>query len=170
MRISMAGLLFLGLWLQSPGLAAEEGTKEAEMQKARVTGIGGVFFLANDDHVALFKWYEEHLGIKKESWGGGLLMWEQDERKDDGGSTVWHVAAKDSDWFKPSDQRFMINYRVDDLERLLEQLKAADIAIHKGPEYHENGIFAQLFDPEGNLIELWQPMAWDDKNKREVQP
>ena len=59
----------------------------------------------------------------------------------------------------------MINYRVDDLERLIEQLMAADIDILGGPEYHENGVFAWIMDPDGNKLELWEPMAWDPDNK-----
>lgn len=132
---------------------------------ARVTGIGGVFFLAQNDNKTLARWYETHLGIRLQDWGGGVLNWPEDVA-DDGGATVWHVAGPDSDWFKPSAARFMINYRVDDLEELLAQLRAADVAIHKGPEYHENGIFAWVLDPDGNKVELWQPMAWDEANKR----
>ena len=60
----------------------------------------------------------------------------------------------------------MINYRVDDLDALLAQLRAADVPVVKGPESHENGKFAWIMDPEGNKVELWQPMAWDEKNTR----
>ncbi len=132
---------------------------------AKVTGIGGVFFLAGEDNVKLAKWYEEHLGIALEPWGGGVLEWQHDQAED-GGATVWHVAERDSDWFAPSKSRFMINYRVDDLEQLIKQLQQADIEILQGPEYHENGIFARLLDPEGNKLELWEPKIWDEKNKR----
>lgn len=132
---------------------------------ARVTGIGGVFFLANEDNDKLAKWYEEHLGISLQDWGGGLLEWKND-LAEDGGATVWHVAAADSEWFAPSKSRFMINYRVDDLEELIEQLTGAGTTILQGPEYHENGVFAWLLDPEGNKVELWEPKSWDEKNKR----
>ena len=80
--------------------------------------------------------------------------------------TVWHVADHDSSWFSPSESRLMINYRVDDLEELVEQLKNDDIEILQGPEYHENGVFVWIMDPEGNKIELWEPKIWDEKNKR----
>jgi len=133
--------------------------------KAKVTGIGGVFFLAQEDHKALSAWYQEHLGIPIQDWGGGLIFWKGDTASD-GGLTVWHAAEKDSDWFAPSKSRFMINYRVDDLEKMIEQLESAGIEIIKGPEYHENGIFAWIMDPQGNKIELWEPMLWDPKNKR----
>ncbi len=60
----------------------------------------------------------------------------------------------------------MVNYRVDNMARMIEQLSAGSIDIHKGPEYHENGVFAWIMDPEGNKIELWEPMIWDEKNKK----
>lgn len=132
---------------------------------AKVTGIGGVFFLSRDDSKSLAAWYEKHLGLSQQDWGGSVIDWKQDTAED-GGSTVWHVAERGSEWFKPSDSSFMINYRVDDMEALIEQLTAASIEILQGPEYHENGVFAWIMDPEGNKIELWEPKLWDDKNKR----
>lgn len=132
----------------------------------RVTGIGGVFFLADRGNKALGRWYEEHLGIQLQAWGGGVLEW-KDDVAEDGGATVWHVAAADSEWFAPSKARFMINYRVDDMAALIAKLNAAGVEILEGPQYEENGVFAWIVDPEGNKVELWEPMIWDDKNKRE---
>ena len=132
---------------------------------AKVTGIGGVFFKTKADHKALASWYQEHLGIVLEDFGGAVLNWQLDTSEDKG-LTVWHVADRDSDWFSPSESTFMINYRVDDLEAMVEQLTAAGIDILKGPEYHENGAFAWLLDLEGNKIELWEPKIWDEKNKK----
>ena len=131
---------------------------------AKVTGIGGVFFKSRGDHAALAAWYEKHLGLPLESWGGAILRW-TDDKADDGGLTVWHVAEQDSQWFAPSDAPFMINYRVDDLGELLAQLRAAGVEIIAGPESHENGKFAWIMDPQGHKVELWEPMAWDEKNK-----
>jgi len=133
---------------------------------AKVTGIGGVFFLSRGDEKVLRSWYEKHLGMKLEDFGGVILKWEVDAAEDKG-MTVWHVADRDSDWFEPSESRFMINYRVDDLETLVKQLTAAGVDIQKGPEYHENGVFAWIMDPEGNKVELWEPKIWDDKNQQE---
>ncbi len=123
---------------------------------ARVTGIGGVFFKTRGDKEALQRWYAKHLGIALEPWGGAILKW-PDDTASDKGLTVWHVAAKDSDWFAPSDAPFMINYRVDDLDGLIVQLETGGVAIHKGPEQHENGKFAWVLDPDGNKVELWEP-------------
>ena len=138
---------------------------EEKQEKAKVTGIGGVFFLASDDNDKLSKWYEEHLGISLEPWGGAILEW-KDDTAEDGGVTVWHIREAESDSFSPGKSRFMVNYRVDDLEQLIRQLNSADIELLKGPEYHQNGIFAWLLDPEGNKVELWEPKLWDEKNKR----
>jgi predicted enzyme related to lactoylglutathione lyase len=103
--------------------------------------------------------------MQPEDFGAVILKWEDDTAEDEG-ITVWHVADRDSDWFSPSESTFMINYRVDDLEKMIEQLTAAGIEIQQGPEYHENGVFAWIMDPEGNKIELWEPKIWDDKNKK----
>jgi predicted enzyme related to lactoylglutathione lyase len=131
---------------------------------ARITGIGGVFFKSTGDHTALAAWYREHLGLTLESFGGAILKW-PDDKADDGGLTVWSVAKKDSKWFSPSESSFMINYRVDNLDELLEQLRTAGVNVIQGPESHENGKFAWIMDPDGNKVELWEPKAWDDKNK-----
>ncbi len=125
---------------------------------AKITGIGGVFFKSRSDHAQLAAWYARHLGLTLEPWGGAILKW-PDDKGVDHGLTVWHVAEKDSQWFSPSTSSFMINYRVDDLDGLLEQLRHADIPIVKGPESDDNGRFAWIMDPEGNKVELWQPVA-----------
>lgn len=131
---------------------------------AKVTGIGGVFLKCRGDSAALAAWYQTHLGLPLETWGGAILRW-PDDKAEDQGLTVWSLADKDSQWFSPSDSAFMINYRVDDMDALLAQLRAASIEIVGGPESHENGKFAWIMDPDGNKVELWQPMCWDEKNK-----
>lgn len=131
---------------------------------AHVTGIGGVFFKSSGDHEALARWYEENLGFALTDFGGAILRWSDDEAKD-GGLTVWHVAEKSSEWFAPSDSSFMINYRVDDMAGMLERMTANGVEVLQGPESHENGKFAWVMDPDGNKIELWEPMVWDEKNK-----
>ena len=131
---------------------------------AKVTGIGGVFFKTTGDKAALVEWYRKHLGMPLEDWGGAILRW-PDDTAEDRGLTVWSLAGKDSKWFSPSTSSFMINYRVDDLDQLLEQLRAAGVEIVQGPESAENGKFAWIMDPDGNKVELWEPMMWDEKNK-----
>ena len=90
---------------------------------ARITGIGGVFFKSTGDGKGLAAWYRQHLGLPFEDWGGAILRWPEDTAED-GGLTVWHVAAHDTKWFSPSQSSFMINYRVDNLGELLDALRA----------------------------------------------
>jgi predicted enzyme related to lactoylglutathione lyase len=124
---------------------------------AKITGIGGVFFKSKSDPKQLAAWYAQHLGLPLGEWGMALLRW-PDDKAGDGGVTVWSVAEKNTEWFSPSDSSFMINYRVDDLEGLLTQLRRDGIQIVKGPESDENGRFVWILDPDGNKVELWQPM------------
>lgn len=113
---------------------------------AKVTGIGGIFFKTKDK-AALQRWYQEHLGVPVTEWGA---MFEGE------GTTVWSVFAMDSKKFEPSNASFMVNYRVDDLDALVTQLKAAGIEI-LSREDGDYGKFAWILDPEGNKLELWQP-------------
>ncbi|MBK7046319.1 MAG: VOC family protein [bacterium] len=131
---------------------------------ARITGIGGIFFKSQGDSAALAAWYQTHLGLPLEDFGGAVLRW-PDDKAEDKGLTVWCLAKRDSQWFSPSNASFMVNYRVDNLGEMLEQLKAAGVEVLQGPESHENGKFAWIMDPDGNKVELWEPMAWDAKNK-----
>src|SRR5437868_13415991 len=113
---------------------------------AKITGIGGVFFKSKRDHKALAVWYQKHLGMPLQPWGGAALRW-PDDRAEDKGVTAWHVAKAESKWFAPSDASFMINYRVDNLGEMLEHLRAGGVKIVQGPESHENGKFAWIMDP-----------------------
>lgn len=128
---------------------------------AKITGIGGVFFKARGDTKVLAAWYQANLGMTLEDFGGAVLQWEED-RAEDKGLTVWHVADKDSTWFSPSDAGFMINYRVDDMADMIQQLAENGVEIFQGPETHANGTFAWVIDPDGNKVELWEPKLWDE--------
>jgi predicted enzyme related to lactoylglutathione lyase len=130
---------------------------------AKVTGVGGVFFKSQDP-AALAAWYRTHLGFPLEDFGGAILRWPED-KAEDRGLTVWHLAKNDSQWFSPSTSSFMINYRVDDMAGMIDQLRTGGVDVIQGPESHENGKFAWIMDPDGNKIELWEPKLWNDKNK-----
>ncbi len=147
---------------------ADESTKgtnaSSGVKVAKVTGIGGVFIKAKNNQKALAEWYQKNLGVKLEDWGGAILNW-KDDKAEDGGVTVWHAVEKDSDLFKPSESGFMINYRIDNMDAMLAQLRANGVKTLKGPESHENGKFLWLLDPDGNKVELWEAKIWDDKNK-----
>ena len=120
---------------------------------ARVTGIGGVFFKAQNPQV-LTEWYAEHLGLPVDDGGFVVLRWGGDDR----GSTVWAPFPADTDAFEwPEQKQWMVNYRVDDLDEMLGQLGAAGVSISDETFDDENGRFGHCWDPEGNRIQLWQP-------------
>lgn len=112
-----------------------------------ITGIGGIFFRATDPK-GLSAWYARHLGVGDGQWG----LWQQQA-----GQCVFSPFAADTDYF-PADRQYMLNFRVDDLDALLADLRAADIAVMTNPAWDspETGRFARIHDPEGNPIELWQ--------------
>ena len=118
----------------------------------RVSGIGGFFFRA-DDPGALALWYQERLGITTvpETYEEGA--WRQQE-----GETVFAPFQQDSEMIGPLEHTWMINFRVDDLDAIVSQLRGAGEEVEVDPERYPNGRFAELRDPEGNGIQLWQPM------------
>ena len=122
----------------------------------RVTGIGGIFFKAKDP-VALRAWYQEHLGVDVQEWGGAAFRWLDAEGKPAGGTTVWSVAGMDNDYFAPSTANFMVNYRVADLHALLAALRAEGCNVLEKVDEQEYGKFGWVVDPEGNKVELWEP-------------
>lgn len=134
-------------------------TDNDQGRKPRVHGLGGVFFKAQDP-AALSQWYARHLGIDAQDWGGALMFW---NRADTGESacTVWSPFKADTEYFKPSDKPYMLNYRVDDLAGTLAALRAEGCQVLDRYEESEQGKFGYVVDPEGALIELWQP-APDD--------
>src|SRR5262249_54530592 len=131
---------------------------------AKVTGIGGVFFKSTKDHKKLAEGYGQNLGIQLEAWGGAILKW-ADDKSEGRGPTVWHVAREKTEWFSPSPSSFMINYRIDNMAEMLAQLTRNGVEILKGPESDENGKFAWVLDPDGNKVELWEPVQGHEQNK-----
>jgi predicted enzyme related to lactoylglutathione lyase len=146
------------IWIAIPSLLLLSLTSFGRDQTPRVTGIGGVFFKATGDRQALAAWYEKHLGLKLEPWGGSILRWPEDTAEDKG-VTVHYIASKDTQ-FSANQAPFMINYRVNNLDGLIANLKKEGIELVKGPESDVNGKFAWIEDPEGNRIELWEPKAF----------
>jgi predicted enzyme related to lactoylglutathione lyase len=122
----------------------------------RVTGIGGIFFKANDPG-ALRAWYQKHLGLDVQDWGGAAFRWADKTGQPIPGTTIWNVAGNESDYFAPSKSSFMINYRVADLKSLLEALRAEGCNVLDKTDDSDYGKFGWVIDPEGNKIELWQP-------------
>ncbi|HET9048979.1 MAG TPA: VOC family protein [Chiayiivirga sp.] len=124
----------------------------------RVTGIGGIFFKAQDA-AALRAWYRRHLGIDVQEWGGTAFTWSDADGRPSGGTTIWSIGTAESDPFAPSQASFMINYRVEDLHAVVAALKAEGCKVLDALEESEFGKFAWAIDPEGNKVELWQPPA-----------
>jgi predicted enzyme related to lactoylglutathione lyase len=116
----------------------------------RVTGIGGIFFKARDPE-ALRAWYQRHLGIDVQEWGGAAFTWTA------AGTTVWSINKADSDYYAPSTSTFMINYRVEDLATLLQALRDEGCNVVDKTDESEFGKFGWVIDPEENKVELWQP-------------
>ena len=123
---------------------------------ARVTGIGGVFFKARDAD-ALRAWYRTHLGLDIQPWGGLAFKGREGETSGREGATIWSIFEGTSDYFGSDSQRFMINYRVDDLDRVLRELRAEGCQVDDKVEESEFGKFGWVHDPEGNRLELWEP-------------
>ena len=124
----------------------------------RVTGIGGVFFRANDQLQAS-GWYEKHLGIKPEWEHGASFKWREETAPDKKGMTIWSLFSRDTDYFGDSNQAYMLNYRVEKLDALLTELRAEGVWVDDKREDSEYGRFAWIKDCDGNRIELWEPPA-----------
>jgi predicted enzyme related to lactoylglutathione lyase len=122
----------------------------------RVTGIGGVFFQAKDP-VALRAWYQRHLGIDVQEWGGTAFVWADEAGKPIGGMTVWSIHDAGGKLYEPSRSTFMVNYRVEDLTALLRALRDEGCDVLDKTDDSEFGKFGWVMDPEGNKVELWQP-------------
>ncbi|MHA6278821.1 VOC family protein [Salinimicrobium sp. CAU 1759] len=121
--------------------------------KKRVTGIGGIFFKTKDPKTTK-DWYNKHLGLNTDQWGS-TFWWKDKEGSDC--STQWSPMKNDTDYYEPSKKQFMINYRVENLEELLEELKKEGVEIVGEMQTFEYGKFGWIMDPDGNKIELWEP-------------
>jgi predicted enzyme related to lactoylglutathione lyase len=124
----------------------------------RVTGIGGIFFKVPDPK-ALVSWYRDHLGIEPEWDGGTSFKWRHADDPEKPGMTIWSPFPADSEYMGAPEQRCMINYRVDDLDAMLAQLRAAGATVDEKVQDSEYGRFGWATDPQGNRFELWQPPA-----------
>jgi predicted enzyme related to lactoylglutathione lyase len=118
----------------------------------RVLGIGGVFFRSKDPK-ALAEWYQTHLGINFAPTDMKMQPWVSEE-----GVTVFAPFADDTDYFPP-DRAFMLNFRVRDLDAMLAQLRAAGVVVTREEAMDGIGRFARIHDPEGNPMELWEPVS-----------
>jgi predicted enzyme related to lactoylglutathione lyase len=123
----------------------------------KVTGIGGIFFKCADPK-KMNEWYEKHLGIPMADYGT-MFEWRELDNPEKTGYTVWSAFPDDTKYFDPSKKDFMINYRVENIEALVEELKKAGVKIIDEITPSEYGKFVHILDPEGNSIELFEPPA-----------
>jgi predicted enzyme related to lactoylglutathione lyase len=128
----------------------------------RVTGIGGIFF-KSENPKQLYEWYEKHLGIQRESHGQGAEFHWRETKAADGtepgpdATTVWSIFPQATKYLGTGKNGLMINYRVDDIDTLLEDLKKSGVEIDPHREDADYGRFAWITDPDGNRVELWEP-------------
>ncbi|RZS44548.1 putative enzyme related to lactoylglutathione lyase [Herbihabitans rhizosphaerae] len=121
----------------------------------RITGIGGLFFRARDPE-ALTAWYEDNLGVRPPPASYDERSWDQEA-----GPTVFSAFPADSEHFRRPEQQWAVNFRVRDLDAMVAQLRGAGIEVEVHEETYPNGRFADLADPEGNPVQLWEPAGAD---------
>ena len=124
-------------------------------EKKKVTGIGGIFFKCKDPG-KMREWYKTHLGLNTNQYGT-VFEWRQGADTTKKGFTQWSPFKETTKYFEPSTKDFMINYRVENLEALIDQLKKENVTIVDSIEMVEYGKFVHIMDADGNKIELWEP-------------
>lgn len=121
----------------------------------KVTGIGGIFFKCKDPK-AVKEWYNKHLGLDAGDYGASF-EWRQDDDPTKKGLTQWNVNTETAKNYEPSTKDFMINYRVENLDALLEELKKEGVTILDEVVSYDFGKFVHILDMEGNKVQLWEP-------------
>ena len=158
---ALAVLLLPACPAQQPAsTAANTAPKEgsaAPGERGRILGIGGIFFKSANQQQTR-EWYGKHLGLADK--GGGVMMaWREKDNPEKEHVTVWTVFPGNTKYFEPSQAAFMVNYIVDDLDALLERLQKEGVKIDPKRQNEEYGRFGWIYDPDGNKIELWQPLT-----------
>lgn len=131
----------------------------------KVTGIGGIFFKCKN-RALIKEWYSKNLGMESDEYGSMFEWMEIDNGQK--GYTQWSPFDDATRYFQPSSKEFMINYRVENIEALVEELKLHGITILDEIETFEYGKFVHLLDPENNKIELWEPV--DEEIEKTASP
>ncbi|MBL7932722.1 MAG: VOC family protein [Bacteroidia bacterium] len=121
----------------------------------KVTGIGGIFFKCKDAD-KMKEWYNTHLGMNAGPYGASF-EWYQEKDSKEKATTQWSPFSESTKYFEPSTKDFMINYRVENLEALVEEFKKAGVTVLDKIESYDYGKFVHILDPEGNKIQLWEP-------------
>lgn len=137
----------------------EENSTASEATNAdtpKVTGIGGIFFASNDPDKTK-EWYAKHLGLEVNQWGSNFEF-RNAHRPDEINYLQWSLFEQGSEYFKPSPKEFMINYRVQNIDALVDNLKASGVTVLDGIESFSYGKFVHIMDNDGNKIQLWEPV------------
>ena len=121
----------------------------------KVTGIGGIFFKCKDPR-NMREWYKTHLGLNTTQYGA-MFEWREASDSTKKGVTQWTPFKESTTYFDPSTKDFMINYRVENLDALVEGLKKEGVTIVDSIERYDYGAFVHIVDVEGNKVELWEP-------------
>jgi len=151
-------IIFTGCQQTAPENKTNEKneTKMTKTKRKKVTGIGGIFFKSKDPQ-KMREWYKEHLGLVTNEYGS-LFEFRSTDNPDQKGYLQWSPFADKTKYFEPSKKDFMINYRVENLEKLIEELRKEGVEIVGEIESFDYGKFAHILDLEGNKIELWEPV------------
>src|SRR5256885_10529044 len=131
-------------------------TRQKPTIMKKVTGIGGIFFKCKDPN-KIKEWYQKHLGLNTNPYGA-VFEWYLGSDSTKKGTTQWSPFKETTKYFEPSTKDFMINYRVENLAELVEDLKKEGVTIVDKIETVEYGKFVHIIDVEGNKVELWEPI------------
>jgi len=153
----------LGFTLSENNYQQQEEVKKMK----RVTSLGGVFF-KSENPAKLKEWYSKHLGLNVDEYGTNF-EWRHSDNPEKTGYTVWCPFKESTKYFDPSKKEFMINYRVENLEWLVEELKKEGVTVLDSIETYEYGKFVHIMDIEGNKIELWQPVDTEYEKSLKVK-
>jgi predicted enzyme related to lactoylglutathione lyase len=137
----------------------EQASQKGVLEMKKVTGIGGIFFKCESPE-ALKAWYRDHLGLKVDEYGA-MFEFRKADNPSKRGYLQWSPFSKDTKYFEPSQKDFMINYRVENIEALVEELRIAGVVICDEIATYDYGKFVHIMDPEGNKLELWEPIDSD---------
>lgn len=135
-------------------LIVHQNKNASNMKK--VTGIGGIFFKCKDPK-KVTEWYQKHLGLTTNPYGA-TFEWYESENSTKKAQTQWTPFSETTKYFEPSSKDFMINYRVENLEALVAELKKEGVTIVDNMETYDYGKFIHILDTEGNKIQLWEPI------------
>ncbi|MGP8215473.1 MAG: VOC family protein [Bacteroidia bacterium] len=153
--IIISGLVAsFGLGSFTMAMITKQQKNNIKMKK--VTGIGGIFFKCKDPK-AINEWYKTHLGFETSPYGTSFKWYESPDSTKKA-ITQWTTFPETTKYFGPSTKDFMINYRVENLVELVEQLKKDGVTVVDSIETYDYGKFIHIMDPEGNKIELWEPV------------